>query len=118
MSSNNLPFSNEYIRLLANVLYPINITVEFRDDLDHSNFLGLQWELTHVGCVGVGIDKTDSDFNVIGKKLGSKTSQIEADGKRNGDNGTEWSHQGINVQSRKFSVIQPTEVTSYWRRIA
>lgn len=65
------------------------------------------------GKVPVGLDPNDEDFNTLGKTGGSKTSKVDADGKRNSDTGTEWAHQGLDTTSRIFSIVQPYLVSNY-----
>lgn len=130
-----------FVRLFADILYPINRVVEFYDDLDHSNYLGLKWEEVHVGRSGIGIDKNDTDFDTIGKKIGSKYIQEHEhyDEKLTAPysdlaSGLDRMHfsgpdhpkslivpvksgKVTGVQTGNDGNIQPSEITSYWRRV-
>lgn len=60
---------------LLNKQYPIGKTEFFLDNEDHSNYMGFTWQLDSTGRVPVGLDTSDTDFNVIGKTGGSKYLQ-------------------------------------------
>lgn len=61
---------------LLNTIYPINIVVNFKDVLDHSNFCGFNWERTNVGKFPVGYKSGDSKFGTVGGTGGSNTKTI------------------------------------------
>ncbi len=62
-------------RAIFDMVYPVGRGFIDFTDTDFSNYLGFTWERTLVGLVGVGYDPNDTDFNVIGKKGGSKDIQ-------------------------------------------
>lgn len=117
--------------------YPINRVIIFYDALDHSNFLGLQWELVCKSKFPVGYNPNDSDYNQIGKTGGEKTHTLTIDEipphSHNSyysvsvlDGGTWWSqaNSGNTVSTSKTGGGKPHEnrppyeVMAFWRRIA
>ena len=66
------------------------------------------------GRVLVGQDTSDTDFDTLGETGGSKNTRMSdfGDGLRNGDNGTDWVCQGINV-TRYVSHLQPYAVVKH-----
>lgn len=67
--------NEELLNGFLNKLYPIGKTEFFLDNEDHSNYMGFTWQLDCKGRVPVGLDTSDTDFNVIGKTGGSKYLQ-------------------------------------------
>ena len=128
--------------------FPINKVEVFFDDLDHSNFLGCTWEMVSQGRVPIGIDKSDTDFNTIGKTGGEKTHKLTIDEmpthdhnvtKNTNDNlvlmaqaqnkfgdagtgtGSGWYwNRGVPKQggNKSHNNLQPYIVMAFWRRIA
>lgn len=117
-----------------NKLYPIGKTEFFLDNEDHSNYMGFTWQLDCKGRVPVGLDTSDTDFNIIGKIGGSKelqehTHSINSYG---GDTstGTGWVAKAIDSYSAGQALntgstgtgnsgnLQPYKVFAIWVRIA
>ncbi len=126
-----------------NKVYPIGKTEFFLDNEDHSNYMGFTWQLDCKGRVPVGLDTSDTDFNVIGKTGGSKYLQahyhIQNMGEKNmvagsGSHHTstqvagEYANNTGNITSyqQKTSTegtgdsgnLQPYKVFAVWVRIA
>ena len=97
--------------------FPVGFIIHMMENTNPNGLLIGKWERLK-GRVLVGVDENDPDFNVPNKIGGSKTSYIEADGQRNNDEGTDWTYQGINVNSRAFSILQPYITCYMWVRIA
>lgn len=57
---------------LLSEAFPINKVEVFFDAEDHSNFLGFQWEMVSQGKMPIGLNTSDTDFNLIGKTGGEK----------------------------------------------
>lgn len=110
-----------------NIIYPINSIIMFYDSLDHSTHLGFTWRPCLIGRVPVGVDSSDPDFGTVGNTIGEKSHTLTPDEsvKLTTDThipgllGSEFSSvvsYGDNGQPH--NNIQPSEVISFWRRIA
>lgn len=125
--------------------FPINKVEIFFDDLDHSNFLGCTWEMISQGRVPVGLDTSDTDFNIIGKTGGEKThkltfGELPSGVVGGGTNNRSWaiaawgdfsgsayvtttnndSHNtnSNGISGQPHNNLQPYIVMAFWRRIA
>lgn len=80
LPSKDTPLTKEFFEKIANsildVAFPIGKTEMFFDNEDHSNYMGFTWKRTSEGCVPVGINEGDSDFNEIGKTGGEKSHTL------------------------------------------
>lgn len=85
---------------VLNLMCPVGKVEIFYDNNDHSNHLGFTWERTGVGKAIVGIDSSDTDFNVIGKTGGSKFLQKHK----------HYVYQYVN--GKKFAVVSHYDKTS------
>ena len=124
---------------LLNKQYPIGKTEFFLDNEDHSNYMGFTWQLDSTGRVPVGLDTSDTDFNVIGKTGGSKELQahhhdaLSQLGIASGNGNTTGDINNISVawqtNVKHFKVdqtigtgnsgnLQPYKVFAIWVRIA
>ena len=129
---------------LYNAIFPVGQIVIKGDNEDYSNWLGFTWERTAVGKVLVGIDRTDTDFNEIGKTSGEKKVTLTVAqmpkhahevkygaghnlGLNSGPNGYKISYelggtQQISALSQggdaPHNNLQPYQVVAYWKRIA
>lgn len=130
---------------LYDAIFPIGQIVIKGDNEDYSNWLGFTWERTAVGKVLVGIDSSDTDFNIIGKNGGEKTHTLlkKELPKEVGQaliydvNATEqssltdalttqWSNKYRpsldNIINQKggqpHNIVQPYQVVAYWKRVA
>ena len=106
------------IQEIAKALYPIGSIYMSTSSTNPGAYLGGTWAAWGSGRVPVGINTADTDFSTIEKTGGSKTSYVEGDGQRNSDSGTNWVNQGLNVNTRTFSVLQPYIVCYMWKRTA
>lgn len=135
---------NQMIQTARATEYPIGRIIMFYDNLDHSDYLGFNWERCMTGKVPVGLDLTDTDFNLIGKTGGEKTHKLTV-AEMPSHNHT-WS-LGANVVANATSSravtnynsssgglgvatmnntgggashnnLQPYEVVSYWKRVS
>lgn len=61
---------------IKNDIYPVGRVVMFYDNLDHSNYLGLNWQRCLVGKMPVGVNSSDSDFDSIGATGGEKAHTL------------------------------------------
>lgn len=136
---------NQMIQTARATEYPIGRIIMFYDNLDHSNYLGFNWERCMTGKVPVGLDLTDTDFNPIGKTGGEKKHQLtvsempshyhllhfhQAQGNTDPGKGIPFVGNG-NVSvgddgrgcrpsggSQAHNIMQPYEVVSYWKRVS
>lgn len=58
---------------ILDLIFPIGRGFIDFTDTNYSNYLGFTWERELVGLTPIGYNPNDSDFNAIGKTLGSKT---------------------------------------------
>lgn len=113
--------------------FPINKVEVFFDDLDHSNFLGCTWEMVSQGRVPIGIDKSDTDFNTIGKTGGGNyTEKLKVSANNYGATNSSPTYNGqllvstvknqnSGTQTLKDNGIDfnpPYIIMAFWRRIA
>lgn len=68
---NSATFKAMQMQLLE-AIYPIGSVMIKDDDVDYSNYLGFNWERVFDGCVPVGLDTTQEEFNTVSKTGGSK----------------------------------------------
>lgn len=136
INADNLNFN---FKEVMNLLYPINSIIIKSDNEDYSDWLGFEWERTLIGRVPVGIDSSDSDFNVIGKVGGEKEHALtiaelpEHDHETKGQysyygEGTStdtllaWGSGTALVQktggNQAHNNLQPYEVVAFWKRVA
>lgn len=135
---------NQMIQTARATEYPIGRIIMFYDNLDHSDYLGFNWERCMTGKVPVGLDLTDTDFNTIGKTGGEKTHKLTV--AEMPSHSHTWS-LGANVVANATSSravtnynsssgglgvatmnntgggashnnLQPYEVVSYWKRVS
>lgn len=128
-------------KLLSEV-FPINKVEVFFDAEDHSNFLGFNWEMISQGKMPIGLNTSDTDFNLIGKIGGEKevTLTVEQipphdhkDGKINdGITANNGSKSAVIVHKSESGTIPTTKtgggqphnnmppyiVMAFWRRVA
>lgn len=86
---------NHNYKEILNLLCPIGYTFLTKSDEDYSNYLGFTWERSFIGLVPVGLDKSQNEFNTIGKTGGSKYLQ-------------EHTH---NVRYENFGITKNTSVS-------
>lgn len=142
VNADNLNFN---FKEVMNLIYPVNSIIIKADNEDYSDFLGFEWERTLVGRVAVGIDSSDSDFNVIGETGGEKehtltTNEMPSHGhdiyvdKNTGVTGQSSMYPLNYIQSpsnyidknvcsksgggQSHNNLQPYEVVAFWKRIA
>lgn len=131
LTSENLNYNfNE----ILNLMWPIGRGFIDFTNTDYSHWLGFTWERELIGMVGVGIDTTQTEFNIIGKTGGSKFLQkhshktgIQPDtfGGLYADDGNRtakvfWSSNGIatsDTGTGESGNLQPYKVVAYWKRI-
>lgn len=132
---------NQYMQNERAQEYPVGKIVMFYDNNDHSDYLGFTWKRCMIGKVPVGVDSSDTDFNLIGKTGGEKTHKltinempnhnhpgsywIQRDGYGNinvgstsGANRANISASGYAGGNQPHNNLQPYEVVSYWRRVS
>lgn len=136
---------NQMIQTARATEYPIGRIIMFYDNLDHSDYLGFNWERCITGKVPVGLDLTDTDFNPIGKTGGEKQHKLsiqempshfhtlfyhQATGSTdpgkgipfvgNGNVAVGWDGRGCQTVGGNWAHnnLQPYEVVSYWKRIS
>ena len=133
---------------ILNNVYPIGMSIIFRDNEDHSNFLGLKWERDLVGLTPVGCNATGSN---VSTKMGAETHRhigsnfsatingetyVGIDNNYNKsvaiDNSNiksfvgnkpdiMYAASGTNAHSyytQAESSYQPSEVVAFWKRVA
>lgn len=142
VNADNLNFN---FKEVMNLIYPVNSIIIKADNEDYSDFLGFEWERTLVGRVAVGIDSSDSDFNVIGETGGEKehtltTNEMPSHGhdiyvdKNTGVTGQSSMYPLNYIQSpsnyidknvcsksgggQAHNNLQPYQVVAFWKRIA
>ena len=125
-------------------VYPIGSVLAFYDDVDHSNHLGLTWELFAQGRTLVG-KSTETEFNEIGKTGGAKTHTLNVNQIPSHDHGLgthawdvgSWKNQygaqagnqntpltiaarssGKTGGGQAHNNLQPYITVAYWRRTA
>lgn len=125
---------------IKDLMYPIGKIECFFDNDDHSNYLGYSWERCLQGRVPVGIDSNDSDFNTIGSQIGEKqhtltleempahTHTYKVVGLMGSGNDGMQNRKDVDATGTKdlqstggnepHNNIQPSEVVSFWKRIA
>lgn len=64
---------------LLNLMYPIGIILEFNKSTNPNTLLGGTWQRFGNGQVTVGVDTSQTEFNVNGKTGGSKTHLLVTD---------------------------------------
>lgn len=64
---------------LLSEAFPVNKVEVFFDAEDHSNFLGFNWEMISQGKMPIGLNTSDTDFNLIGKTGGEKMHTLTVD---------------------------------------
>lgn len=131
----NSSFFNECI----NERFPIGKVEVFYDLENHSNYMGLQWELCCSGRFPVGYSASDENFNAIGKTGGSKkhkhlspigfddsnlfcdksklsNSKVYSTNVKITSNGSETTGNGRFAYTDEESALPPYEVFAFWRR--
>ena len=135
----------EGIADLYNAIFPVGQIVIKGDNEDYSNWLGFTWERTAVGKVLVGIDRTDTDFNTIGRTSGEKKVTLavaqmpkHTHNLKTGARTNAWtepnyaisyqyqaastanSSEGIEITcgNQPHNNLQPYQVVAYWKKIA
>lgn len=127
---------------VLNLIYPIGAIIIKDSDTDYSNYLGFSWQKVFAGKTLVGLDTSDSDFNLIGKTGGEKTHTLVADeipplnifapGELSGQNfaylnnydGTNGSSIGTTPIGKTkltpavpHNILQPYKVVAFWKRV-
>lgn len=128
---------------LLDAVYPIGRGFIDFTNTDYSNYLGFTWERELVGMVGVGLDTSQTEFNVIGKTGGEKehTLTVQEMPKHNHtvsylkqEAGNDYQFAGGvgnwqttgeengNINStggdQAHNNLQPYKVVAYWKRVA
>ena len=142
--NNNVNALNETINDIYNQIWPIGRGFIDFTNTDYSNYLGFTWERTLLGLTPIGHNPDDTDFNEVGKTLGSKTHRhlLPVGSLNNADNvavanayGTSdttasgyaryanasYSQNAGSIRlhySSTDSNIQPSQVVAFWKRIA
>ena len=127
------------VNSLANLFFPIKKIVMFNDNDDHSNYLGFTWERIANGKVLVGIDSTDTDFNIIGKTGGEKEhtltiNEMPMHGHTVNYSASSGTGLGVTAMGEQLSDsssiiqktgggqahnnLQPYQVVAFWQRVS
>lgn len=121
---------------VLNLIYPVGAIIIKDSDTDYSNYLGFTWQKVFAGKTLVGLDSSDSDFNVIGKTGGEKTHTLTIDEMPSHSHKLTWLYTGMSgttssvlaydgneyaVSSRggdqPHNNLQPYEVVAFWKRV-
>lgn len=129
------------IEQVLNQLYPIGRGFIDFTDTDYSNYLGFVWERELVGMTPVGLDKSDTDFDEIGKTGGSKKMQKHRHTMTSYYDDANYNHGTIPTDYGRYSLpydsggiirhqytdyegegdsgnLQPYKVVAFWKRVA
>ena len=114
------------LNTLKNDMFPIGKIVIFRDNLDHSNYLGFTWNRCLAGRFTVGINANDPDFQTLGSQGGEKshvlsTSEVpslNSDGVPTVAMGSTDRVTGYGSEGSAHNNLPPYEVVSFWVRTA
>lgn len=121
---------------VLNLIYPVGAIIIKDSDTDYSNYLGFSWQKVFAGKTLVGLDASDSDFNLIGKTGGEKTHTLTIDEMPSHSHKLAWQYSGTSgttsavlaydgneyaVSSRggdqAHNNLQPYEVVAFWKRV-
>ena len=149
LPSTDTPYDAETFNAMQNKLldsiYPIGSIMIKDDDTDYSSYLGFEWEKVFAGVTLVGLDTTQTEFNTIGKKGGSKYTEKHSHGQYIDSGGVKTpytlsdgggqvvsgkflggtynNYSGQQVLTAEFGTgdagnLQPYQVVAYWKRVA
>lgn len=142
INADNLNNLEQGISDLYDAIFPVGQIVIKGDNEDYSNWLGFTWERTALGKVLVGIDSSDTDFNIIGKTGGEKkhtlsvsempSHQHELSIVGGGNLTVSAVNWEVTSAGRKYAkdmisatgggqphnIVQPYQVVAYWKRVA
>lgn len=137
---NSATFKAMQMQLLE-AIYPIGSVMIKDDNEDYSNYLGFNWERVFDGCVPVGLDTMQEEFNTVGKTGREKTHILtisempkhehEYPSGENGDTQNTQYGPITNSNYNKYSQytystgggqahnnLQPYTVVVYWKRVS
>ena len=114
---------------LKELMYPIGKVEIFRDNDDHSTFMGFTWQRCLSGRFPVGLDteNNDPDFSTCTQQGGEKTHtlttdevpQLNMDGKPIGIDSTSQHVNGYSGNApTAHNNLPPYEVVAFWVRVS
>lgn len=122
---------------LLDAMWPVGRGFIDFTNTDYSNWLGFTWERELVGMTAVGLDTTQTEFNIIGKTGGSKYLQEHRHNINTGNRANAWETPNLVVSYQYQSTdplkvtgviesagvgdggnLQPYKVVAYWKRVS